>query len=211
MIQIQRKKVMLQQINAMSRMNSSNVYEQKYSSKTIVPAFEYFARSRSLYIQIRKDYQLPSIATLTKLTSKFSNTDDNTFITKIFENLNNGQKNCILLIDEVYVKPMLTYHGGHVFGSAANDNSKLAKTVLSVMVVCLYGGPKFVAKMVPVYKLDADFLFNQSNILINQIQNAGGNLLAIICDSNHVNQAYLKEFECIYFPLENHRQYISSL
>jgi len=33
------------------------------------------------------------------------------------------------LIDEVYVKPMLTYHGGELFGSSVNDNSQFAKTV----------------------------------------------------------------------------------
>jgi hypothetical protein len=39
---------------------------------------------------------------------------------------NDGQKNCILLLDEVYVKPMLTYHWGQLFGHAVNDNSSLA-------------------------------------------------------------------------------------
>ena len=34
-------------------------------------SFEYFATSRELYGKLTKDYQLPSICTLTRITSKF--------------------------------------------------------------------------------------------------------------------------------------------
>ena len=67
----------------MSNMNSSNIFEQKYSPEVIVRAFEYFARSRSLHNQLRNDFQLPSIATLARITS---NIDDNAFICSIFLN-----------------------------------------------------------------------------------------------------------------------------
>ena len=113
-----KKDVLVQQIDAMSRLNSNNVHEKKYSPEMIVRGFEYFAKSRSLYQQLRTDYQLPSIATLTRLTSKVSNMEDKSFLKNVFQSLNPGQKNCILLIDEVYVKPMLTYHGGELFGKS---------------------------------------------------------------------------------------------
>ena len=191
-----KKDVLMQQIDAMSRLNSNNVHEQKYSPEMIVRGFEYFAKSRSLYQQLRIDYQLPSVTTLTKLTSKVSNMDDKSFMKNVFLSLSLMQKNCILLIDEVYVKPMLTYHGGELFGSSVNDNSQLAKTVLAFMIVCLYGGPKFLVKMLPVNKLDTNFLYDQSEHLIKQIKDNGGNLVAIICDNNRVNQAFFKRFSC---------------
>ena len=46
-------------------------------------------------------------------------------------------------MDEVYVKSMLQYHESGVFGLAINNPSKLAHRVLSYMVVCMFGGPKF--------------------------------------------------------------------
>ena len=76
-------------------------------------------------------------------------------------------KNTILLLNEVYVKPMLTCHGGQLFGKAVNDKSNLAKTVLAFMVVCFYGGPKFLIKMLPVNNLNLDFVYNQTFILID--------------------------------------------
>ena len=64
------------------------------------------------------------------------------------------------------------------------------------MVVCLYGGPKFLVKMLPVNKLDTNFLYEQSEHLIKQIKENSGNLVAIRCDNNRVNQAFFKRFSC---------------
>ena len=79
-------------------------------------------------------------------------------------------KNCILLIDEAYVKPVLSYHRGKLFGHWVSDNTQLVKTVLAFMIVCLYGGPKFWVKMLPISKSDTDFLYNQSKLLIDQTE-----------------------------------------
>ena len=131
------------------------------------------------------------IATLIRMTSKVAYFDDNTFLRTVFSKLNTGQKTCMLLIDEVYVKPMLTYHGGQLFGQAVNDESTLAKTVLAVMVSCFYGGPTFFVKMLSVHKLDSDFLYEQVNAICQNIKEVGGNVRAIITDNNRVNQAFL--------------------
>ena len=93
------------------------------------------------------------------------------YIHKVFSNLTDErQKTCVLLLDEVYVKAMLLYHGGVVFGHAVNKPSLLADTVLSIMVVTLLGGPNFLCKMFPVRNLDAKFLFDQTNLILNAIK-----------------------------------------
>ena len=143
--------------------NLSYVGEKKNQIETIVRAFEYFALSRTTYNRIREDFELPSIATLTRLTSKVRNVDDDSYLRTMFENLKDQrQKTCILLLDEVYVKTTLQYHGGILFGKAMNNPSVLANTVLSLMIVTLFGGPKFLYKMLPARNLNANFLFNQA-------------------------------------------------
>ena len=124
-----------------------------YPTQMIVRCFEYFAVSRALYKRLCNDFQLPSVRTLTRLTSKFSSICDIDFISKLFGKIPTLQRKCVILIDEVYVKAALRFHGGTVFGKAANDSSKLARTVLCFMVKCMFGGPKFVAKMIPVCKV----------------------------------------------------------
>ena len=85
---------------------------------------------------------------MTRLTSKVKSIDDNTYIKYIFANISDErQKNCILLLDEVYVKASLQYHGGIVFGKAVNNPNILANTVLSFMIVSLFGGPKFLIEI----------------------------------------------------------------
>jgi hypothetical protein len=170
----------------------------KYSTETIVRSFGYLATSRSAYSRLRQDYELPSISTLTRLTSKVKHLDDVSFLSRIFSKMaDERQKTCALIIDEVYVKSMLQYHGGCIFGEAANKPEKLANTVLSFMIVCMFGGPTFLCKMIPVKELDASFLHEQTLTLLGSLKTAGADVTAIICDGNKVNQSFFKKFDTI--------------
>ena len=66
---------------------------------------------------MRNDYELPSIDTLTRLTSKVRNLGDDSFLKNVYLNMDERQKSCFLLIDEVYVKPMLQYHNIETYGN----------------------------------------------------------------------------------------------
>ena len=52
---------------------------------------------------------------------------------KVFSQLDDErEKRCLLIIDEAYVKSILQYHVGIVFGKAVNKPNKLANIVLPV-------------------------------------------------------------------------------
>ena len=187
----QKKSVLLEQCVSLG---TTKVGTLKYSSEIIVRAFEYLATSRTLYNRLRKDFGLPGLATLNRLSSKVNNSSDYTFISNVFTGLDQRQKQFILLLDEVYVKPLLTYHGGMLFGKAVNNPEHLATTVLGFMLVSPFGGPSFLVKMLPVWRLDANFMFEQTQLLLAHIKNAGGSTICIICDNNRVNQAFFKMF-----------------
>ena len=145
-----KKDVIQKQISVMS---PKPVGKEIYVAEEIVRTFEYFVTSRALYNRLRKDFQLLSITTLTRLTSEISKIDENTFLQSVFKNLESCQKYCTILHGEVYVKKMMLYHGGVLFGKSVDDPSLLAKTLLGIMVLCLNGGPKFLTKMIPVPRL----------------------------------------------------------
>ena len=121
-----------------------------YTPEMIVQAFVYFATSRVLYQWLQIDYRLPSVRTLTCITSKISQFDEKEFLGFIFQHLQENQKYCVLFHDEIYIKKMLLYHGAKVFGRSANNLSGSAETMLGVMIFCLNGGPKVLFKLVPI-------------------------------------------------------------
>ena len=125
---------------------------------------------------------------MTRLTSITKNTDDQRFFRSVFSSLDEKKKSSVLFVDEVYVKPSLQFHGGNLFGHIVNKPYLLAKTILTFMTVCLFDGPKFVRKMIPVRQLDEQFLFQEAQNLISTLQNARGVVAAIIYDGNRLNQ-----------------------
>ena len=195
-LELDHKKSLIQE--ELTAMGPVSVGKPIYSHQIIIRAFEYFATARCLYNLLRKDYQLPSIKTLTRITSKVSKLSESSFLNKVFDSVDNeNQKLCLIIHDEVYVKKMMLYHGGRLFGKAVDDPLSLAKTVLGIMIVCLHGGPVFLSKMLPIAKLKSDFLREQIDASVQSINLYGGSVKAVICDGNRVNQSFFKSFKIV--------------
>lgn len=182
-----KKQIIQQQLQAMG---TRQVGKPLYSPEMMVRAFVYFATSRSCYHRLRADFKLPSVQTLTRLTSKTAKLDESQYSDAVFGALEEKQRLCVLLQDEVYVKKMLLYHGGQVFGRSVDSPQCLAKTVLGIMISCMFGGPTFLSKILPIAKLNSSFLHDQVQLSLEAIGRAGGHVKAIICDGN--NQAFFK-------------------
>ena len=69
--------------------------------------------------------------------------EDNEFLQSYFGHCTDlRQRNVIIITDEIYVKPQLSYQGGHVFGKAVNAPNHLATAAVSNMICSLFGGKK---------------------------------------------------------------------
>ena len=175
-------------------MGSRKVGSIKYGPETITRAFEYYATSRSCYSKLAKDYELPCVRSLQRITSKFGKFDETKFLSSVFSHLDERQRRCVLMLDEIYAKSALLFHGSTLFGIAANDPKKLATTVLAMMLKATFGGPEFIAKMLPVAKLDSGFQYSQAIALIENVIQQQAEILAVIVDGNRVNQKFFKHF-----------------
>ena len=184
--------VLMDTVESMGKIE--RVGQKVYSSAMMIRSYEYLAISRACYRKFTEDFQLPSIATLTKLTSASTALSDFDFIDTLLSKLSDRQKQCIILVDEVYVKPALLYHGGYLFGEARNNPGALANSVLAVMVVSMFGGPSFLAKMIPVRKVNAAFQFSIVKDVISAIIKANGSVISVINDNNRVNQNFMTLF-----------------
>ena len=95
----------------------------------------------------------------------------------------------VILWDEIYIKPGLTYHGRKLFGRAIDHPEKLAKTMLMVMIKCLYGMPEFIYKVYPINNLTAKFLYDEGQSIVKAIESEQENkVIAVIADWHRTNQ-----------------------
>ena len=70
-LEVDKKKLLLSGIvESIVQTYVTYVGEKRYSIDILVRTFEYFALSQSTYNHLRQDFQLPSISTMTKMTSK---------------------------------------------------------------------------------------------------------------------------------------------
>ena len=64
-----------------------------------------------------------------------------------------------------------------------------------MMVKCVFGGPSFLTKMIPVCKLDADFQHKEFKHIGESINSEeDGEVIAAILDGKRVNQKIFKLF-----------------
>ena len=133
---------------------------------------------------MRKDYKLPSVRVLQNLTPKVNNLSDKKFIVEI--DISDEQKECVLMVEEVYVKKFRSHHGGKLFGRATNRRSKLANAVLGIMIKCLHDGLEFLVKIIPVRRMKANFLYEQVREILKLIKGAGGKTTCISGDGCRV-------------------------
>ena len=87
----------------------------------------------------------------------------------VFITVKENQKQCVIMQDEIYVKKKLLYYGGILFGRVNDDSQSLAKTVLGVMISCIFVGLTFISKMLLIAKLNSPFLYEQIRLTIDVI------------------------------------------
>ena len=66
---------------------------------------------------------------------------------------------------------------------------KCVKTVLDIMIQYLYGKPKFLIKVIPVIKLNSEFLYEKVTNIVNLINHLNTIQLQL-CDNNGINQIF---------------------
>ena len=101
------------------------IENRRYSSMMTKQALRMFLFSRSAYRYMRSILCLPHPSTLIKGLGITVNMGSESIAANVcslyFSNVTSLQKCCILLFDEVYVKPSVRYRSGHVVGYAADE------------------------------------------------------------------------------------------
>ena len=129
-----------------------------------------------------------------KLRSIISRTDLGTLLQKTFRKVNVYQKNVLLIIDEVNIRPSVSFSGGFLSGMAKNDENSKATSMLCVMMKCLHAGPSLMVAVTPVHKLTGLYQFQVVLDVAAAVEEAGGVVVGSITDNHKINQHYCKQF-----------------
>ena len=96
---------------------------------------------------------------------------------------------------------MLLYRGETLFARAIDDPPSLAKTVLGVIISCMFGGPTFISKVLSIAKLNLPLYYEQIQHTVDAINLSPGRVKSVICDGNRNNQTCL---DCLIQNHSNH-------
>ena len=119
---------------------------------------------------------------------------------RVFIKLDDNKKIYFISADEVYVKPAIEFRGDHTVGMAVNQGQLCpAKTVLTIMNNPIFSAHAFVARLLQVNNLAAEFLFEQLPILINIIHESSEEVFALMTDNLTVNQKTFRLYHERYF------------
>ena len=162
-------------------------------------AITLYLQSRSCYSALREYVTLPHPNTIKSFFGTLGNPGDiadceNT-MKQVLSKLSHKERYCKILVDEIHIKPAIRYQGNHVVGFSCDDSSKAARTVVAIMIAPSMGKPAFVCRLILVYSLTHDFLYEQVLKVIELLHKNGGFSYLLMCDSLRTNQACFKLFQ----------------
>lgn len=164
----------------------------RYTKYSLIFAAELLCISPAAYRMLRgsKTIMLPKQQVIRDLMCR--SLQDSSLQTALSE-LKPEQRLVNILFDEVKLKSVLRFTAGHIAGHASNHPEMLATAALAFELVCHYGGPRFVIRVIPVASLDAQQLKEYILEVIATVQQSGGRPVSLVCDNCPLNQRVYKD------------------
>ena len=166
----------------------------RYSPEAIIYSYIIFSESRGAYNAIRENkfLKLPHPKHLQNLSSNFdinikNETSNKRFLKFMTQSLSELEKIVILTMDEIYVKPFVTYKTGCLTGMSENRVDDAARTIQAFMVHSAFGNFKEIVALTPVQNLDGNYLAQVAKNIVNLVQDCDLQVLVIMSDNHGVN------------------------
>ena len=120
-----------------------------------------------------------------------------------------------LQLDEIHIKPKISYQAGQIVCSADNKKEQAATRIQAFMISSIMTKNKDIVSLVPVAKMTGDYLFELITKVIINVTNAGFTVNCVILDNNVINRkAFMllsktNSLQSYFFnPVNNSRIYI---
>ena len=97
-----------------------------------------------------------------------------------------------VLLDEIHIKPCLSYQSGQLFGAANNQKKKVATRIQAFMISSIKSKNKDVVSLVPVARMTGQYLYELLRNVIINITNTGFIVSSVISNNNVINRSAFK-------------------
>ena len=156
---------------------------RRYSSNLYTLAYFWRNCSTACYKLLGETLVLPSLTQLNRLTSNIPSSANSEYLKLRCSNLDDTQKTCILMIDEVYTAEKLELDAkGHIVG--VTSESELAKTVLAFMIKSIRSDFSEMISLIPVRNLTANEIKKHFDEVMSLLKDYV--LIVAISVDNHV-------------------------
>ena len=180
-------------------LQSKKLHGERYDTTMMKTAISLYLRNRNCYSALRQYLTLPHPDTVKKYFGELSTpgnfTECENVIKSVFNKLTKTERFCKVLVDEIHIKPAIRYQGNHIIGFSVDDPTKPARTVLAIMIAPSMGKPAFVCRLIPVYSLTHELLFEETNKIIQLIHKHSGYAMLLMSDNLRTNQACFKLYK----------------
>ena len=136
------------------------------------------------YKQLLKKFPLPSISLLNKIQQEGVNPIK---AIKILRENDKVSNDCILMVDEMYLKKATQYHSGEYVG--ADDEGNLCKGIVAFMIVGLKESIPYTVQAIPEVKFSGEWLADKMSNCTDDIASAEFCARGIVTD-NHVSNEH---------------------
>lgn len=110
-------------------------------------------------------------------------------------------------LDEVYTKEIVEYQSGAISGYASNKPGVVANRLQCFMISSVYSSNKDIIGYVPVNNMDSVYLTTITKQIINNVCEAGFDIIAIVSDNNGINRKMFSSL-CINDTIKTLQPYI---
>ncbi|XP_042909025.1 uncharacterized protein [Parasteatoda tepidariorum] len=175
----------------------------RYSSNFLIFCSLVYSISPHCYKFIRNSNNLilPHPSTIERLCSSFSmNPKDEQFDENFLlyakqkiQYLNEHQKIVSLMMDEIHLKQYYDYKAGNIVGKSVN-NDKAANSAYVFMLQSFLSDFEDVAHILPVFNINADYLYTFLVKIILGLEKIGFHILCVTSDNNSLNGKAMSYF-----------------
>ena len=164
---------------------------RRYSTDLLIRAFTWYHKSTACYLTLQRLFCLPSVRLLRGVASYLNVGGTNSsyrYLANKVKYLKPHELLVTLQLDEIHIKPKMTYQNGKLIGNAGNSDTKQANRVQTFMISSVLSSNKDVVALIPVQKMTTQDLSHMTKEVVKNVTISGYRILCIISDNNIVNR-----------------------